>query len=150
MEIRSRSEKETYELGQRIGSLAWPGMIILVDGDLGTGKTVLTKGIAKGLGIEEVVTSPTFTLIHEYQGRLPLYHFDLYRLEDADEIYDLGFEEFFYGQGLTVVEWPWRMGDSCPQQYLKISIEKAPEYGEDTRLIRLNSIGEYYKKAFVL
>ena len=96
MEIRTFSENETEKLGKKIGRLAWPGMIILLKGDLGTGKTVLTRGLARGLGIEEPITSPTYTLLHQYHGRLPLYHFDIYRLTDPEEMYDLGYEEFLW------------------------------------------------------
>ncbi|MGI5851756.1 MAG: tRNA (adenosine(37)-N6)-threonylcarbamoyltransferase complex ATPase subunit type 1 TsaE [Clostridiales bacterium] len=145
IEINTYSEKDTLKLGKEIGSLAWPGMIILLEGDLGTGKTVLTRGLARGLGIEEPITSPTYTLIHQYQGRLPLYHFDIYRLNDAEEMYDLGYEEFFYGQGVTVVEWPERMGYLRPNEYLGISIEKVPDNGVDKRNIRVAPVGRVYE-----
>lgn len=146
MEIRTYNEKETESLGKKIGRLAWPGMIILLKGDLGTGKTVLTRGIARGLGIEEPITSPTYTLLHQYHGRLPLCHFDIYRLTDAEEMYDLGYEEFFYGQGVSVVEWPERMEDLGPDEYLEIKIEKNPEHEGDERIIRIFPVGEDYKK----
>ncbi len=145
-EIYTYSERDTENLGEKIGKLAWPGMIILLRGDLGTGKTVLTRGIARGLGIEEPVTSPTYTLIHQYSGRLPLHHFDIYRLSDAEEMYDLGYEELFYGQGVSVVEWPERMEDLGPDQYLEITIEKRSIDDEDQRVIRIVSQGEAYEK----
>ena len=145
-EIITKFEKDTERLGQKTGKLAWPGMIILLRGDLGTGKTVLTRGIARGLGIEEPVTSPTYTLIHQYDGRLPLYHFDIYRLGDAEEMYDLGYEEFFYGQGVSVVEWPERMEDLGPNEYLEIRIDKKPLNREEERIIRVFPIGEEYEK----
>ena len=145
-EIYTYSEKDTEKLGKKIGSLAWPGMIILLKGDLGTGKTVLTRGIARGLGIEEPITSPTYTLIHQYYGRLSLYHFDIYRLGGAEEMYDLGYEEFFYGEGVSVVEWPERMEDLGPDEYLEITIEKTPLQGEDKRVIKVNPVGRMYEK----
>jgi tRNA threonylcarbamoyladenosine biosynthesis protein TsaE len=146
IEINTYSEKDTLRLGKKIGSLAWPGMIILLEGDLGTGKTVLTRGLARGLGIEEPITSPTYTLIHQYQGRLPLYHFDIYRLNDAEEMYDLGYEDFFYGQGVTVVEWPERIEYLRPHEYLGISIEKVPDNSVDKRNIRMVPVGRIYEE----
>ena len=145
-EIRTYSEKETEQLGKKIGKLAWPGMIILLRGDLGTGKTVLTRGIARGLGIDEPITSPTYTLLHQYIGRLPLYHFDIYRLTDPEEMYDLDYEEFFYGQGVSVVEWPERMEDLGPHEYLEIRIGKNLDHEGEERIIRIKPVGEEYKK----
>lgn len=139
------AENETEKLGLSIGKLAWPGMIILLKGDLGVGKTVLTRGICRGLGIDEPITSPTYTLIHEYYGRLPLYHFDIYRLGSAEEMYDLGYEEFFDGQGVTVVEWPERMEDLGPDEYLEITIERVSIEEQDKRLIKLKSMGKKYE-----
>ncbi|HZJ83668.1 MAG TPA: tRNA (adenosine(37)-N6)-threonylcarbamoyltransferase complex ATPase subunit type 1 TsaE, partial [Clostridia bacterium] len=131
--------------------LAWPGMNILLSGDLGVGKTVLARGISRGLDIDVPVTSPTYTLIHEYYGRLPLYHFDIYRLSHAEEIYDLGSDEFFDGDGVTVVEWPERMEDLGPREYLDITIERvslgrACSEAEDKRLIRIKSVGKRYEE----
>lgn len=146
IEIITFSEKDTLELGKKIGTSARSGMIILLKGDLGTGKTVLTRGLARGLGIEGPITSPTYTLIHEYQGRLPLYHFDIYRLNDSDEMYDLGYDEFFYGRGVTVVEWPERMGDLLPHEYLGITIEKSPGDDADKRIIRIIPVGKVYEE----
>lgn len=140
------SEKETEKLGEKLGTIVKPGTIILLRGDLGTGKTVLTRGIARGLGIEEPITSPTFTLIHQYQGRLPLYHFDIYRIEDPEEMYDLGYEEFFYGDGITVVEWPERLQWLLPDEYLEIIIERFFLNGQDKRRISVAGKGVQYKK----
>ncbi len=145
-EIYTYSERDTEKLGEKIGSLVSPGMIILLKGDLGVGKTVLTRGIARGLNIMEPITSPTYTLIHQYYGRLPLYHFDIYRIGDAEEMYDLDFEEFFYGDGVTVVEWPDRMEDLRPEEYLMISIERIFPNGENKRLIRLVPVGTPYER----
>ncbi len=102
----SKNEKQTEELGLRLAEGLKAGTVIALIGDLGSGKTALTKAIAKGLGIEQQVTSPTFTIIQEYSGgRLPLYHFDVYRLEDEEDMYELGYEEYFYGDGVCVIEW---------------------------------------------
>jgi len=146
LEFFTHSEKETEKLGEKLGRLVEPGTIILIKGDLGTGKTVFTRGIARGLGIEEHVTSPTFTLIHQYQGRLPLYHFDIYRIEDPDEMYDIGYEEFFYGNGVAVVEWPEKMEWLLPDEYLEIVIERIHLDSQDGRKIRLTGKGAKYIK----
>lgn len=118
------SIKGTDELGTFLGTKARPGDIILLDGDLGAGKTTLTQFIAKGLGVPstEYVTSPSFAILHEYQGRIPLYHMDLYRLGGEDEVVDLGFDEYFYGVGLCVIEWPVRAGSTLPKNCLSLTI----------------------------
>ena len=101
----SKNVEDTYELANKIASKLYGGDIILLNGDLGAGKTTFTKGLAKALGVEEVVTSPTFTFMKEYHGRIPLYHFDMYRVEDEDELYELGLNEYLYMQGVCVIEW---------------------------------------------
>jgi tRNA threonylcarbamoyladenosine biosynthesis protein TsaE len=105
LEITSRSPEETQALGARLGKLARPGDCFLLVGKLGAGKTCLTQGIARGLGIREYAASPSFVVVRELYGRLPLYHMDLYRLENIEEIADLGLDDYFYGQGVSVVEW---------------------------------------------
>lgn len=105
MKFLSHSETETFEFAKRVADGLKGGEIILLNGDLGAGKTTFTKGLAKALGVTETVTSPTFTYVKEYDGRLPLYHFDMYRVGDADEVYELGLEEYFYKGGVVVVEW---------------------------------------------
>lgn len=145
VEILTRSEKETEKLGEKLGKLLKPGTIILIKGDLGVGKTVLTRGIARGLGIDEPITSPTFTLLHQYKGRLPLYHFDIYRIGDPEEMYDIGYEEFFYGDGVTVVEWPEKMEWLLPEEYLEIKIERTPLDGQDGRRISIAGKGAQYE-----
>ena len=106
MIYETMSPKETFELGRKIGLEAKAGEIICLDGDLGVGKTVFTQGFAKGLGIDEAVNSPTFTIIQEYdEGRLPLYHFDVYRIGNPEEMYEIGYEDYFYGQGVCLIEW---------------------------------------------
>ena len=121
-------------LGEQLAMEAVPGMVYALVGDLGTGKTTLTKAIAKGLGIEEPITSPTFTIVHEYHsGRMPLYHFDVYRLGDPDEMFELGYEEYFYGEGLCVVEWADLVADLLPEEARIFRLE----YGssEDERIV---------------
>ena len=118
------SEKETEKLGEAIGRAAVPGMVIALIGDLGTGKTTLTKSVARGLGVTETVTSPTFNIIREYRsGRIPLFHFDVYRIADPEEMYELGYEEYFYGDGVCVVEWADIIEDLLPEDAVIIHIE---------------------------
>ena len=119
------SEQETQRLGEAIGRAAVPGLVVALIGDLGTGKTTLTKSIAKGLGVTETVTSPTFNIIREYRsGRLPLFHFDVYRIADPDEMYELGYEEYFYGDGICVVEWADLIEELLPEDAVIIHIER--------------------------
>ena len=132
MEIRTHSEKETFELGKRIANAVNPGTVILFYGDLGAGKTVMTKGIAAGLGITEMITSPTFTIMQEYEGgRMPLYHLDVYRIEDPDEMEEVGLNEYIYGNGLTVIEWAEQIEDILPEDAIKITIERNVENPEE-------------------
>ncbi len=109
--VVSDGESQTLELGRRLGELLQPATVVLLQGDLGAGKTVFARGVARGLGVDPQipVTSPTFTLMNHYQGRLDLYHFDLYRLSDADELIELGFDEYAYGSGVTLIEWPEKL-----------------------------------------
>ena len=132
MEIRTHSEKETFELGKKIANAVNPGTVILFYGDLGAGKTVMTKGIAAGLGITEMITSPTFTIMQEYEGgRMPLYHLDVYRIEDPDEMEEVGLNEYIYGNGLTVIEWAEQIEDILPEDAIKITIERNVENPEE-------------------
>ena len=129
-----KGEEQMRALGEKLAKEAVPGQVIALVGDLGTGKTTLTKAIAKGLGIEEPITSPTFTIVHEYHsGRMPLYHFDVYRLGDPDEMFELGYEEYFYGEGLCVVEWADLVADLLPEEARIFRLE----YGssEDERIV---------------
>ncbi|MCR4605848.1 MAG: tRNA (adenosine(37)-N6)-threonylcarbamoyltransferase complex ATPase subunit type 1 TsaE [Eubacterium sp.] len=116
------------------------GDILLLYGDLGVGKTVFAKGFAAGLGIDEPVTSPTFTLVHEYEGTKKLYHFDLYRIGDPDELYDIGYEEYFYSDGISLVEWPERLEDLKPDTAIEIHIEKELSEVLDYRKITIEKI----------
>lgn len=134
--MESFSEKDTFSIGKKIGVQAKKGDIYLLHGDLGVGKTVFTKGFAQGLGVWEPITSPTFTLIQEYQeGRLPFYHFDVYRIGDVEEMYDLGVEEYLFGDGVCLIEWPSRIEEILPENCKNIWIEKDLEKGFDYRRI---------------
>ena len=143
MQITSRSVRDTLRLGGQIARHLRKGDIICLCGDLGSGKTVLAKGIAEGLGIEKKeVVSPTFILMRQYDGRLPLYHFDLYRLGDAGEITDLGYEEYFFDNGVSVIEWAERLGGFTPETYLKVKIKVI---AEKRRRITVTAKGGRYK-----
>ncbi len=138
MIVESTSAEDTFNLGVRLGSEAKPGTVFCLDGDLGTGKTVITKGIAKGLGITEPVSSPTFTVVQIYtEGRLPLYHFDVYRIEDPVEMDEIGYEDCFYGEGVTVVEWSDMIAELLPAGAVHIRLTKAIERGFEFRHIEI-------------
>lgn len=136
--------KETEDFGKRLGSILKPGDIISLMGDLGAGKTTLTKSIGKGLGVEDYITSPTFTLINEYKGRLSLYHFDVYRLEGPMDLYDLGFEEYIYSNGVSIIEWGDKIEGILPKERINIKMEKGVEL--DERIINLYGEGERFKQ----
>lgn len=123
-EIFSTSAERTRAIGKHLGMLLQAGDVVAFTGDLGAGKTCCIQGIASGLGIPETiaVTSPTYTLIHEYQGRVPIYHFDVYRLGSEDDVYDLGYEEYFYGSGVTLIEWADRIRSFLPEDHLGLHI----------------------------
>lgn len=127
MELWLKDAGATRKLGQELAGILSPGDILILSGELGTGKTTLTQGLAQGLEVSTPVTSPTFTLIQEHQGRCPLYHIDLYRLEDPEAMLELGLEEYFGGEGITVVEWGERLDPYLPPAFLQIKLEYAPE-----------------------
>ena len=136
MIIETNSDKDTFEFGKQLGEKAEPGTVICLDGDLGTGKTVIAKGIAAGLGVKEPVSSPTFTVIKEYtEGRLPFYHFDVYRVSDPDEMEETGFFDFVNGDGVTLIEWAELIEDVIPKDAMWVTIEKDNEKGFDYRKI---------------
>ena len=136
--IDSFCAKDTYELGEKIGQMAKPGMVISLTGDLGVGKTVFTQGLAKGLGIEEPVNSPTFTIVQVYEkGRLPLYHFDVYRIGDIEEMDEIGYEDYVYGEGVSLIEWANLIEEILPEHLTEIKIEKNLEKGFDYRRISI-------------
>ena len=135
MIIETHSEQETYELGRRLGEQASAGDVFTLEGDLGVGKTIFTKGFAKGLKIEEAISSPTFTIVKEYYGRMPLYHFDVYRIGDPSEMEEIGYEDYFYGNGVTIIEWPELIEELIPENAHWIHIQKDLDKGFDYRRI---------------
>ncbi len=138
MVIETNSPEETFELGRRMGEAAYPGQIICLNGDLGVGKTVFTQGFAAGLGIEGPVNSPTFTILQLYEeGRIPLYHFDVYRIGDVSEMDEIGYEDCFFGEGVSLIEWPERIEEILPGKLTWVDIEKDLERGFDYRRIRV-------------
>ncbi len=139
------SFEETVELGKKLGNILKPGDVICLSGDLGTGKTALTNGIAKALGIDSYITSPTFTLVNEYEGKYPLYHFDVYRIADPDEMFDIGFEEYINGDGITIIEWGELISEILPDQIINIKISKNLQKGLDIREISIEFKGPKYE-----
>ena len=134
----SYSEQDTFQIGKKLGEKVQPGEIFLLEGDLGVGKTVFAKGFADGLGIQEPITSPTFTIIQEYEeGRLPFYHFDVYRIADVEEMYELGYEGYFFGNGVCLIEWASLIEEILPRECKTITIEKDLEKGFDYRKITI-------------
>lgn len=143
MILESSSAAETFRLGERLGREAGAGMIFCLDGELGTGKTVFTQGFASGLGISEPVSSPTFTIVQIYEGgRLPFCHFDVYRISDAEEMEEIGYEDYFYGNGICLIEWASLIAELLPPEVTRITIEKDWSRGFDFRRIRLAGPGE--------
>lgn len=140
--ITNKSPRETFELGEKIGKNVKAGSIICLVGEMGAGKTAITQGIVKGVGIEDYVTSPTYTIVNEYWGELPVYHFDVFRIEDIDELYEIGFEEYMEKQGVIIIEWATIIKEILPEDYLWISIEKGKL--EEERIITLQPKGKSY------
>lgn len=142
MIIETQSPQETYHLGMKMGKEAKKAQIICLDGDLGVGKTVFTQGFAKGLGIDEPVNSPTFTIMQQYDsGRLPFYHFDVYRIGDVEEMEEIGYEDCFYGEGVCLIEWSQLIKDILPDKTVTVTIEKNPQQGFDYRKITITHQG---------
>lgn len=126
MIIETRSPEETFQVGKSLGEKAYPGQVITLTGDLGVGKTVFTQGLAKGLGIEEPVNSPTFTIVQVYEGgRLPFYHFDVYRIGDVEEMDEVGFDEYVSGEGVSLIEWANLIEEILPENRVNITIERS-------------------------
>jgi len=141
MIFESFCEADTFELGVKIGKEAQPGDVYTLIGDLGVGKTALTKGVARGLEIAEPISSPTFTIVQVYdEGRIPFYHFDVYRIGDVEEMDEIGYEDYFYGDGVTFIEWANLIEEILPSSYRQIVIEKDLEKGFDYRRITIEEI----------
>ena len=140
--IETFSAEETLKLGEQMGREVKPGTVCTLVGDLGVGKTVFTQGIALGLNIEESICSPTFTIVQVYEeGRMPFYHFDVYRIGDIEEMDEIGYEDYFYGEGLCMIEWANLIEEILPPHYKEITIEKDLEKGFDYRRITIKEIG---------
>ena len=138
MIIETYGPRETFALGKKMGEDAEAGQVICLNGDLGVGKTVFTQGFAEGLGIEGTVNSPTFTILQEYDdGRLPFYHFDVYRIGDVSEMDEIGYEDYIYGEGVSLIEWANLIEEILPEHYTEIKIEKDLEKGFDYRRITI-------------
>ncbi|MDE7311411.1 MAG: tRNA (adenosine(37)-N6)-threonylcarbamoyltransferase complex ATPase subunit type 1 TsaE [Eubacterium sp.] len=143
MVYETYSAEETAQLGEKLAQQFKPGSICALNGELGVGKTVFAQGVAQGLGITEPICSPTFTIVQVYEeGRMPFYHFDVYRIADLEEMEEIGYEEYFYGDGFTLVEWAERIEGMMPSRYERISIEKDLEKGFDYRRIVVESVGD--------
>ena len=141
MIIETRSPEETFELGKKIGEAAKPGQVYTLNGDLGVGKTVFTQGVAAGLGITEPVSSPTFTIVQVYEeGRLPFYHFDVYRIGDIEEMEEIGYDDYFFGEGICLIERAELMRDILPEKRIEITIEKDLTQGFDYRRITVQEV----------
>jgi len=134
MTFVTHSAEETIQLGKKIGSLLQPGAIIAMEGNLAVGKTTITKGIAESLGIEEAITSPTFTLISEYEGKMPLYHMDVYRLDSCEDFINLGVEDLMYGDGVSIIEWSERVREELPKSTITLRLEIRGDGGRDITL----------------
>lgn len=134
MTFVTHSAEETIQLGKKIGSMLQPGAIIAMEGNLAVGKTTITKGIAESLGIEEAITSPTFTLISEYEGKMPLYHMDVYRLDSCEDFINLGVEDLMYGNGVSIIEWSERVREELPKSTITLRLEIREDGGRDITL----------------
>ena len=142
MIYNSNSPKETENIAKAFAKELKGGDVVCLNGDLGTGKTAFVQGLVKALGFSEPISSPTFTVINCYEGgRMPIYHFDVYRIEDYDEMYEIGYEEYVYGDGLTLIEWSQKINDILPRDRYEITIEKNYEKHEDFRQINIERIG---------
>ena len=138
MEYITNGEEETQELGRRLGERLGPGAVVAFTGDLGAGKTAFTRGLAQGLGIQERVTSPTFTIVNEYEGgRLPLFHFDMYRLASSEELFDIGWEDYLVRGGVCAVEWSENVADALEDDAVRVEIRRGD--GDDQRRIRVTN-----------
>ena len=141
LNIEIKGLEESKDFGYKLGSLLKSGDILCLNGELGAGKTTLTKSIGLGLEVEDYITSPTFALINEYEGRVPVYHFDVYRLERVEDSFDLGFDEYFFGNGVCIIEWGERIEKILPEERISLNIEKT---SEDGRIINITASGKRY------
>ena len=146
VEFNTKSPKDTIDVGKKIGKLLKEGDVIALVGNLGAGKTVIANGLCCGLGVKEgYITSPTYTIINQYDGKIPVYHIDLYRLKNSSELYNLGWDEYIYGHGTCIIEWADRAGEMLPEEYLTVNIEVT---GKNKRKITLQAKGESYENTW--
>lgn len=138
-----KEQGETAEFGRHLGALLFPGAVVVLNGDLGAGKTTLSQSIGVGLGVEDYITSPTFALVNEYEGRLSMYHMDFYRIEAVDELDDLGLDDYFYSDGVSVVEWGDRIERFLPEERLELQIDKV---SESERRVSARAFGKRYEE----
>lgn len=136
--------EETKKFGIKIGSLLGPKDILCLNGELGAGKTTMTKSIGLGLGVDDYITSPTFALINEYEGKCPVYHFDVYRLEAVDDLFDLGFDDYFFGNGVCIIEWAEKIEKLLPEDRVIINISKG--HNENERIVEIDGFGKSYER----
>lgn len=146
LRLLSKAPTDTEKIGEKIGQALENGDVVCLSGELGVGKTAFVKGLAKGMGVKEHITSPTFTIVNEYNGKYTLYHFDVYRVNDVDELCEMGFEEYLYGDGISVIEWAELIKPILPKEKLWVEISKDIKKGEDYREISLTPYGEKYSK----
>ena len=144
MFFTSISPEDTENLGEYIGNVVKKGYVICLTGDLGVGKTEFVKGLARGLKVMDYITSPTFIIVNQYEGRIPLYHFDVYRIENVSEMDEIGYEEYFYGDGVCVIEWANLIEDIIPKENIGVHISKDIEMGENFRNISIETKGDMY------
>lgn len=144
MELTVNSVEQTLNIGEQFGALVNKGDIICINGDLGAGKTHFTKGLAKGLEINDYITSPTFNIVNEYEGRLKLQHFDVYRVNDPDEIAAIGFDDYIFSDAVSVIEWSHYIDELIPKERIEIEITKLPALGDNYRKIVINFTGNRY------
>ncbi|MGL5507767.1 MAG: tRNA (adenosine(37)-N6)-threonylcarbamoyltransferase complex ATPase subunit type 1 TsaE [Paraclostridium sp.] len=142
VKIYLENEEKTREIGSKLGNLLTPKSVVCLIGDLGAGKTTMTQSLVKSLGVDDYITSPTFTIVNEYEGRIPLYHFDVYRIGSSEEMYDIGFDEYIDGEGVCIIEWANLIEDILPDEYLYIEMN----YIENGREMTLNPKGEKYEE----
>lgn len=140
MEYKSNSPKETANIAKAFAKTLTSGDVLCLNGDLGVGKTAFVQGLVTELGVKEPISSPTFTIVNCYEGSLPIHHFDVYRIEDSDEMYEIGFEEYIYGEGITIIEWAENIYDILPQNRYDITITKDYSKHDDFRIIKIDKI----------
>ncbi len=143
MKIKVNDLKDTERIGKIISRCLDEGTVLCLDGDLGVGKTALTQFIAKNFGVKEYITSPTFNIIKEYEGRLPFYHMDVYRVDSEDDMYDLGYDEYIYSEGVTIIEWSHKIKDILPDERISIEIQRLDD---TSRIMIIEGKGKTYDK----